>query len=304
MMRDEAVEKFDDVVEFPNSDAGAIFEQLVGLEHIKTRLVKEALLLLDPAQLQRWAETHHGSKSLPILDVFRARPPLYLFAGDVGTGKTALATSFGDAVARQSRKPVTLFSLSLTSRGTGAVGQMTTLISSAFTEVIDAASSGNRGVILLIDEADSLAQSRALAQMHHEDRAGVNTLIRRVDSIAAKRLPVMVVMCTNRAGQIDPAVKRRCAAVFEFDRPSEELRKELLENALGGLGLPAEAIEKLTAATGATAEQEFGFTCSDITQRLVPAIVLDAFPEHAVDVSRALAVVKSVAPTPPFREEQ
>jgi hypothetical protein len=62
---------------------------------------------------------------------------------------------------------------------------MTQLISAAFDCTIEEATklkgSGGRSrgaVILLIDEADALAQSREFAQMHHEDRAGVNAFIR------------------------------------------------------------------------------------------------------------------------------
>ena len=155
-----------------------------------------------------------------------SRPPLFVFAGDVGTGKTALAETFGDAVARGNDLPITLYRLSLNTRGSGAVGQMTRLISAAFTSVGEAArrltvdSKRSRGgVVLLIDEADAIVQSRALDQMHHEDRAGVNAVIRGIDAFAVESLPVIVVMCTNRPEALDPAVLRRAARVFEFARP-------------------------------------------------------------------------------------
>ena len=56
----------------------------------------------------------------------------------------------------------------------------------------------------MIDEADALAQSRELGQMHHEDRAGVNALIRGLDQLAADRGRVLVVMCTNRIESLGP----------------------------------------------------------------------------------------------------
>jgi AAA+ superfamily predicted ATPase len=65
-------------------------------------------------------------------------------------------------------------------------------------------------VILLVDEADALAQSREAAQMRHEDRAGVNAFIRGVDRIG-NGLPAAVIMCTNRLSALDPAVRRRAA---------------------------------------------------------------------------------------------
>ena len=74
-------------------------------------------------------------------------------------------------------------------------------------------------MVLVIDEADALAQSREMAQMHHEDRAGVNALIRGIDELAGRRLPIAVVLCTNRPDAIDPAVRRRAAEIFRFERP-------------------------------------------------------------------------------------
>jgi len=56
---------------------------------------------------------------------------------------------------------------------------MTTLLAKAFEAVHEFAKGARgrdgqlrHGVILLVDEADALAQSRELVQMHHEDRAG------------------------------------------------------------------------------------------------------------------------------------
>ncbi len=106
---------------------------------------------------------HEASRrKAAIINLFRDRPPLFIFAGDVGTGKTALAETFGDAVARESNIRIALYALSLTARGTGAVGEMTSLLSAAFNEVKDAARKGsgrggkhNSGIILLIDEADA-----------------------------------------------------------------------------------------------------------------------------------------------------
>ena len=97
------------------------------------------------------------------------RPPLVVLAGDVGAGKSELAETIGDAVARQERIDITLFPMSLSTRGQGRVGEMTQLLSTAFEYTVAEASklksaSGKaRGaVLLLVDEADALAQSRKL----------------------------------------------------------------------------------------------------------------------------------------------
>ncbi len=203
-----------------------------------------------------------------------------------------------------------MYALSLNARGSGAVGEMTRLISSAFKQVREAVGKtrggdgkAGRGIILLIDEADALAQSREAAQMHHEDRAGVNALIRGIDDLATDRLPVAVVMCTNRLDALDPAVRRRAAAVFEFARPSREQRLAVLKTGLAGSGFSDRDLGHLADATGGADGRAYDFTYSDLTQRLIPTLVLDAFPERSIIGARALEIAKGLKPTPPFRSQ-
>lgn len=298
---------FEQVVHLPDPKIQADYDRLIGLDGYKDRLVKETLLLVNPDLLREWSSKHHRS-DLVALDYFAARPPLFVLAGDVGTGKTALARSFGNEVARRAKVQVQLYVLSLNARGSGAVGEMTRLISGAFQQVRDAVAKSRdargrsgRGIILLIDEADSLAQSREAAQMHHEDRAGVNALIRGVDEIAAERFPIAIIMCTNRLDAIDPAVRRRAAAVFEFHRPNRLQRATVLREGLQGTDLVDQDIEDLADATGESDERSYGFTYSDLTQRLIPSIVLDAFPDRPVTGSLAIGIARGIKPTPPFR---
>jgi SpoVK/Ycf46/Vps4 family AAA+-type ATPase len=307
-MNQERTGIFEEVREFPDPSAARRFASLVGLDPMKDRLLKEARLLLDPESLTAWSQKHHRQK-IKIADFFRDRPPLFIFAGDVGTGKTALAETFGDAVARQAEIGITLYALSLNARGTGAVGEMTSLISAAFTEVRDAArkASGRggkhrSGIVLLIDEADALAQSRESAQMHHEDRAGVNALIRGVDDLANGTLPAIVVMCTNRVEAIDPAVRRRAAATFIFTRPSEEQRHALLDPVLEEVGFTKHQIQSIVHATGATKGREYGYTYSDLTQRFLPGLLLAAYPSKPITFDLTKEVVENHPPTPPFKE--
>jgi AAA+ superfamily predicted ATPase len=293
-------------MEMPDPSASKRFGDLVGLDSAKDRLVKEARILLNPKVLSEWSQRQHG-RELAILKYFQGRPTLFVFAGDVGTGKTTLAETFGDAVARQERIPIKVYRLSLNARGAGAVGEMTRLLSAAFREVrnvVRKAGSGKHGpasaAILLIDEADALAQSRELAQMHHEDRAGVNALIRGIDGLSNERLPVLVVMCTNRLDALDPAVKRRAAEIFEFDRPNEEQRVLVLSQALKDTGLSDKQISELAHLTGRNGEHSYGFTYSDLVRRLVPALVLDAFPSNPIQFTRVRELTAKMKPTPPF----
>ena len=301
-------ELFENRVCYPDPDAQERLGLLVGLDDHKTRLTKVLSLLVNPAGLEAWAKKHHPGATNALKALLR-RPPLVVLSGDVGSGKSALAESIGDAVARRENIAVTLLPLSLSTRGQGRVGEMTQLISSAFDYTIAEAtklkaSSGKaRGaVILLVDEADALAQSRETSQMHHEDRAGVNAFIRGIDRLGNGRLPAAVIMCTNRLGALDPAVKRRAAEILVFKRPDDAQRRAVLSEPLRHLGFINTQIDNVVACTGALGEREYGFTFSDLTQRLLPAIVLDSYPDQSVSPARALEVVRSLLPTPPFQE--
>lgn len=297
---------FDDVFELPDPDRRAQLAQLVGLDDEKERLFKEGRALIDPTSLESWSKRFHGGV-LPAIDELRSRPPLMIFAGDVGTGKTSLAESFGDAIARREKIGITVMRLSLRTRGSGAVGEMTRLIGSAFASVSDEARKGvharggkpAKAVILVIDEADALAQSRETEQMHHEDRAGVNALIRGIDALRSGRLPAIAVMCTNRIEALDPAILRRASVRMRFRRPDQAQRLRVLQAALGN-ALSEQEILSLAEATGQVGERAFGFTYSDLRERLVPGIVLDAYPEHAITLSGAMATLSRIEPTRPF----
>jgi AAA+ superfamily predicted ATPase len=232
---------------------------------------------------------------------------LVILSGDVGTGKTELAETVGDAVARQENTEVTLFPLSLASRGSGRVGEMTKLISFAFDQTVQVSKQlrGKSGrasgaVILLVDEADALAQSREESQMHHEDRAGVNAFIRGVDRLSEQQLPAAVILCTNRLSAIDPAVKRRAAEIFIFSRPSDAQRLAVLGGPLEEAGFKPKEIQEIVAITGPSSGTNYGFTFSDLTQRLLPTLVLDAYPNSAISFDRAKRLIKALQPTPPF----
>lgn len=294
---------------YPDVEAQARLARLVGLDDPKTRLTKILGLLVNPTGLAEWTKRYHpGAETL--LEAILRRPPLVVLAGDVGSGKTELAETIGDAVARQERIDITLLPLSLSTRGQGRVGEMTQLLSAAFehtaaeaTRLKSASGKARGAVILLVDEADALAQSREAAQMHHEDRAGVNAFIRGIDRLANAKLPTAVLMCTNRLTALDPAVRRRAADVLSFGRPDAEQRRFVLSSRLEPVGLSRPHIDALVTATGPLrGTRDYGFTFSDLIQRLLPAIVLDAYPSRPVDGARAVEIARAITPTPPFRD--
>ena len=301
---------FDHRITFPNTDARGRLARLVGLDEEKERLIKMLSILIDQDGLDKWASSSPGPIVKLLLEFVKRRPPLIILAGDVGTGKTELAETIGDGVSRQlGGLSIILFPLSLSTRGSGHVGEMTKLISAAFDEAHNEAqkrknSKGKAtgGVILLIDEADALAQSREASQMHHEDKAGVNALIRGADRLAKEKLPAAVIMCTNRLSALDPAVQRRAAELIIFSRPNDEQRRVVISDPLLEVGFSREQLEEIVEATGAGNEGGVGFTYSDITQRFLPSLVIDAYPDKPITFERAMELLNQIRPTPPFVE--
>ena len=68
------------------------------------------------------------------------------------------------------------------------------------------------------------------------------------------------------------------------------------------LGFSSGQIEAMVAATGPREDAGHGFTYSDLKQRLLPAIVLDAYPEQGVNPDAALGIARNMMPTAPFQD--
>ena len=75
-----------------------------------------------------------------------------------------------------------------------------------------------------------------------------------------------------------------------------------MDNPLQELGLSKKEIMEIVEATGKQNDYDYGFTFSDLTQRLIPSIILDAYPDNKVAASRAVEIAKSIVPTSPFKE--
>ena len=129
---------FDRRLDFPDIDAQKRYTRLVGIDEAKSRMTKVLCVLVNPAGPRTWANRFHPNANT-LLEYLERRPHLVILAGDVGTGKTELAETVGDAVARQESIGVTLFPLSLATRGSGRVGEMTQLLTAAFAYTLEAA---------------------------------------------------------------------------------------------------------------------------------------------------------------------
>jgi SpoVK/Ycf46/Vps4 family AAA+-type ATPase len=281
----------------PITQLDAQAQKLLGFEARYMRVMKRLQLILQANELERWSKTHH-KKQLAVIGLLNDQYPLAIFHGDVGTGKTATAEAIANRLARDAKiEDAILFKLSNKVRGTGKVGEMGTLITQAFEDIIKSIGPGKGRAFLIIDEGDSLGASRSQDHSHHEDKVGVNTLIQSIDNMRKHSGRIFAILCTNRLAALDAAVIRRASIVEEFTRPSDEERHELFTKDLGDMGFSAIEIGKLVKATAAT-ETKPAWTYSDIRTRLYPAAVSLAFPNSPLTVEHFHQAIAELEPSP------
>ena len=292
---------FDGKLPLPDSSLAAREKTLLGFDGRYRKIHDQLRLLLNLGELGAWSQTKHKKKLL-LCDLVAEQYPLVIFHGDVGTGKTATAECIANRLAKESRtEDALLFKLSNRVRGSGKVGEMGTLLTQAFHEVVQAAGKARRA-FLIIDEGDSLAASRNQEHSHHEDKVAVNTLIQGVDDLRRFGGRIVVFLCTNRLSVLDPALQRRAAIVEEFTRPDDSERQALLTMDLEGVGLTEREIKELVTATGPRSKQP-GWTFSDIRTRLYPAALAQAFPDRALTHKDLIDVANALRPSPVIEDK-
>jgi SpoVK/Ycf46/Vps4 family AAA+-type ATPase len=277
----------------PTRDGMKDFEALFGIDDQKEALTDELALILDRRRLEAWGQRHHAG-GLGLLDVTRATLPLILLSGDVGCGKTALASCVATPVARAIDQRIVCLETPSDIRGGGHVGELSASITEAFTQATTRAAAIGRG-ILIIDEADDLATGRSQMQAHHEDRAGVNVLIKQINQLAANPAPMALIMITNRADTLDPAVLRRAALRLTFHRPDERARFAVFQRILAGASATDSQICELAKRTASDPP----YTYSDLTDRVARLALRRAWKsDQPFGVESLKAAIAEVAPSP------
>ena len=298
---EDHINVFELELELPNSDLTRVSKGLIGFAAKYEKLKTHFQLLIDTEGMDRWSQTFYG-KRIRMLDALLDRYPLVVFHGDVGTGKTQTAECVSNSFAHDLKLDAVLFKLSTRVRGRGNVGEMSMLINAAF-DVVTQTARKKKTSFLIVDEGDSLAANRNNAQSHHEDKVGVNTLIQRIDDLRRLHGRVLVLLCTNRFGSLDPAIIRRAGYTEEFPRPADSEREALFRFDCEGLSLTAETINELVALTGARETGGIGFTYSDIRTRLFPEALGRAFPCREITNDDLVEAARLVKPSPSLIEE-
>lgn len=290
-------ELFELELELPDDRLQRIAQRLVGFEERYERIRRDMHLLSNPDEVKNWSQKLYR-KVLPVCEVIADRYPLIVFEGDVGTGKTATAETASDQIARELKKPAMLFKMSTRVRGSGKVGQMSTLINQAFA-VVTREAGKTKLSFLIVDEADSLTSARDNSQSHHEDKVAVNTIIQKVDDVRKFGGRILVILCTNRVSALDPAVLRRAARIETFRRPDEKAREQLIRMDCEGIGLSEPEIKELVELTGPSKNpRRLGFTFSDLRSKWLPEAMGYAFPSRKLTSDDLLKAARAVAPSP------
>jgi SpoVK/Ycf46/Vps4 family AAA+-type ATPase len=231
---------------------------------------------------------------LPALEGLSRRAPLIVLSGDVGCGKTALASCVATPVARRIDQRILTMESPSDIRGSGLVGELSQRIAQVFASATEKTSEFGRG-LLMIDEADDLVSGRDQIQAHHEDRAGVNVLIKEIDKLARAKSPMAVILITNRLTAFDAAVYRRASLILKFERPNAAARAALFARLLENTGASERQITALVEFT----EKPVGYTYSDLAVRVGKTALRNAWRRDVpfgVDVLREAIV--EISPTP------
>lgn len=134
---------------------------------------------------------------------------ILLFEGPPGTGKTFAA----EAIAGELGLP--LLRASVEQLMSKWFGRMEKQIARLFAESL------KRESVLLLDEADSLLSARLESEQAHHARH-VNLLLQEVEAYTG-----ILVLTTNRAAVLDPALERRLTAHVRFEVPGPVERERL-----------------------------------------------------------------------------
>ncbi len=278
----------------PNANAAKSFENLIAIEQQKEELINSLYLLFDKSNIEKWHKKHHHSK-LSFLTKITDALPLVILAGDVGCGKTALANSVSTPLGKKLDKRILCFETPSNIRGSGRVGEISNRITETFAHVKGKVGTNDIG-ILIIDEADDLATSREQNQAHHEDRAGLNVLIKQIDLITRDEANLAVILITNRIKVLDPAIIRRATQIITFERPDKLAREKVFQSIFSGVNLNQKELSKLVEATEM---KEVLFSFSDLIQKIGKQAVINAIQKDVPFSSDIyLEVLATVTPSP------
>ena len=190
-----------------------------------------------------------------------------LFVGPPGTGKT----SFARALSKKLAVPIVEVHLSMITDQ--YLGETSKNIDRVF-----ALAKKFDPCIMFIDEFDFIATSRTSSQDHSAIKQAVNTLLKAIDNVSLVEDGVLLIAATNHTRKLDEAVWRRFDEIVDFERPTLEMRKDILDTILRRIegNIDTESIAKKTE----------DYTGSDL-RMVIREAVLSALLENRYNLIQA-----------------
>jgi len=284
------------MLSYPDERAAARYAALVGMEDVKSRMHNELALWLAPERLADWSHRYGHQGLVSELAAPPSRAPVIVLAGDSGTGKTSLAESLGDPLARSLRVKLRAYRVG---PSPGSAQPLETALrpdsasQSAAVEPAPAIS----GHLLIYDQQYALETGGASDPQGRPDRTGVDRAVRAAEMLAARGQPAAVILCVGHPSQVDVAVRRLTSEPFVLARPGAAQRELVLRRLTEGLPMSDAELVRLVRATGPR-DGTPGYTYGDLAQRLMHAAILASYPDRPLTAATLIGVARRLTSTP------
>jgi AAA+ superfamily predicted ATPase len=176
---------------------------------------------------------------------------LVVLAGPPGTGKTTLAGGLADQAARQLGDPLLFVEIDPHAFPSQMLGESQRTVARLFERTLPDLARRGRPTIVLLDEVESLAVSRAGASLETNPvdvHRATDAVLAGVDLVARTCPNVVFVATTNHAAGVDVAFLSRADLVEEVGLPGAEAVARILRDTLGEL-VPPDRIDDPALAT-------------------------------------------------------
>ncbi len=194
-------------------------------------------------------------------------PRTILFYGPPGTGKTMTAL----ALAQEAHANFVL------ARGPDLIGAHVGEGGRRISAVFERARQSPPSIIF-IDELDAVALTRAYQSVRGDVSEIVTALLSEIDKIDDES-QVVVIGATNAIEMLDPAIKSRFDAAFEFKLPTERERLAILRKYTASLPIP------VTADLRIIASRTSGLSGRDLRNRVLKEALHIAMLEEREEIS-------------------